>query len=178
MISPLSDDDGARFKRGLLVHRLLQSLPDIALDEREARAKVFLARPSLELEAKEQESLLAETLSVLGDPDHADLFGPGSMAEVPITGIVGDPETGQVLTGQVDRLLVTKDAVTVIDFKTNRPPPETEHDVAPAYLRQMAAYQAALAQVYPDRPVRAVLLWTLGPRLMPLSDEILAAHAP
>ena len=178
VISPLSDDDGARFKRGLLVHRLLQSLPDIALDEREARAKVFLARPSLELEAKEQEALLAETLSVLGDPDHADLFGPGSMAEVPITGIVGDPETGQVLTGQVDRLLVTKDAVTVIDFKTNRPPPETEHDVAPAYLRQMAAYQAALAQVYPDRPVRAVLLWTLGPRLMPLSDEILAAHAP
>jgi ATP-dependent helicase/nuclease subunit A len=151
--------------------------------DREARAKAFLARPSLQLEPKQQQELLAETLGVLDDPDFAGLFGPGSIAEVPITGIVGDAETGpgdtrHVLSGQVDRLLVTNDAVTVIDFKTNRPPPETEHDVAPVYLRQMAAYQAALRQVYPGRPVRAVLLWTLGPRLMPLSDEILAAHAP
>ncbi len=183
VISPLSDDDGARFKRGLLVHRLLQSLPGLAAVDREARAKAFLARPSLQLEPKQQQELLAETLGVLDDPDFAGLFGPGSIAEVPITGIVGDAETGpgdtrHVLSGQVDRLLVTKDAVTVIDFKTNRPPPETESEVAPAYLRQMAAYQAALRQVYPGRPVRAVLLWTLGPRLMPLSDEILAAHAP
>ncbi|MDA1090741.1 MAG: double-strand break repair helicase AddA, partial [Proteobacteria bacterium] len=175
VISPLHDD-GARFKRGLLVHRLLQSLPGLALEDRQARAKAFLARPVLALAPKQQEELLAETLAVLTDPDHAHLFGPGSMAEVPITGIVGDK--GTVLSGQVDRLVVTDDAVTVIDFKTNRPPPESEHDVAPAYLRQMAAYQAVLRQIYPDRPVRAVLLWTLGPRLMPLSDDILAAHAP
>jgi ATP-dependent helicase/nuclease subunit A len=178
VISPLNDDDGARFKRGLLVHRLLQSLPGLAPDDREASARAFLSRPSLELGPQEQEDLLAETLGVLSDPDHAELFGPGSMAEVPLTGIVGDQKTGYVLSGQVDRLLVTEDTVTVIDFKTNRPPPETEHDVAPAYLRQMAAYQAALRLIYPDRPVRAVLLWTLGPRLMTLSDEILAAHAP
>lgn len=178
VISPLSEDDGARFKRGLLVHRLLQSLPGLTPGQRQDLGKAFLARPSLDLSPKEQKDILAETLSVLDNPDHGALFGPGSMAEVPITGIVGSGPDGHVLSGQVDRVLVADDAVTVIDFKTNRPPPETEDDVAPAYLRQMAAYRAVLQGIFPDRPIRAVLLWTLESRLMPLSDEILDAHAP
>jgi len=50
--------------------------------------------------------------------------------------------------------------------------------LAPAYLRQMAAYRWALAKIYPGRVVEAVLLWTAGPRLMPLSARILDAHSP
>ncbi len=114
-------------------------------------------------------------------PDHADLFGPGSLAEVPLTGVIEKTsESGghHVLSGQVDRLLVTDDAVTVIDYKTNRPPPQTVDKVDPAYLRQMAAYREVLREIYPGRPVRAVLLWTVGPRMMALGDDILDAHAP
>ena len=59
-----------------------------------------------------------------------------------------------MLSGQIDRLAVTEDAVLIVDYKTNRPPPETEDAVAPVYLRQMAAYRAALRGVYPDREVR------------------------
>ena len=179
VISPLGpDDDGARFKRGLLIHRLLQSLPDLAPGEREAQGRAYLSRPVHDLSPGEQEEILAETLGVLTHPDHAGLFGPGSLAEVPITGIVKNEDGVHVLSGQVDRLWVTDEAVSVIDFKTNRPPPETEADVHPRYLRQMAAYRNALREIYPDRPVRAVLLWTLGPRLMELSDAILDDSAP
>jgi ATP-dependent helicase/nuclease subunit A len=42
----------------------------------------------------------------------------------------------------------------------------------------MAAYAALLRQIYPDRRVRCALLWTEGPRLMPLDEEVLARHAP
>ena len=35
-----------------------------------------------------------------------------------------------------------------------------------------------LRQIYPDRPVRCALLWTEGPRLMPLDEAVLASHAP
>ena len=97
---------------------------------------------------------------------------------MPVTGTIGTEGSLRTLSGQVDRLLVTEDAVTVIDFKTNRPPPETEDQVAPVYLRQMASYREVLRRVYPDRPVHAVLLWTAGPKLMSLSDKILDAHAP
>jgi ATP-dependent helicase/nuclease subunit A len=46
------------------------------------------------------------------------------------------------------------------------------------YLRQLATYQAALARIYPDRPVACALLWTEGPRLMPISPARLAEHLP
>ena len=178
VISPLGTDDGQRFKRGLLIHRLLQSLPDLAPEEREAQGRAYLSRPVHGLSPDERDEILAETLDVLTHPDHAGLFGPGSMAEVPITGIVKEKDGVHVLSGQVDRLWVTEEAVSVIDFKTSRPPPKTESDVDPRYLRQMAAYRNALREIYPDRPVRAVLLWTLGPRLMELSDAILDDSAP
>ena len=178
VISPLGDDDGQRFKRGLLIHRLLQSLPDLATGERQAQGRAYLSRPIHDLSPGEQEEILAETLGVLTHPDHAGLFGPGSLAEVPITGIVAGKNGIHVLSAQVDRVLVTEEAVSVIDFKTNRPPPKTEAQVDPRYLRQMAAYRNALREIYPDRPVRAVLLWTLGPRLMTLSDAILDDSAP
>ncbi len=42
----------------------------------------------------------------------------------------------------------------------------------------MATYVAVLARLYPDRPVEAALVWTDGPKLMPvpqgLMDEALA----
>ncbi|MBI1985415.1 MAG: double-strand break repair helicase AddA, partial [Rhodospirillales bacterium] len=142
--SPLGRDDGALFKRGLIVHRLLQSLPNLAPDRREAAARAFVARPALAIDSNAQNEIVAETLAVLVHPDFAHLFRPGSLAEVPIAGLVGDGDGARAISGQVDRLVVTDETVIVVDFKTNRPPPEKEDDVAPAYLRQMAAYRWAI----------------------------------
>ena len=66
-------------------------------------------------------------------------------------------------SGQIDRLLVDDDRVTVVDFKTNRPPPERLEDVPVMYLKQMAAYRALLARMFEGRAVRCLLLWTDGP---------------
>ena len=178
VMSPLGKDDGQRFQRGLLVHRLLQSLPEMPLKDREAAGRAFLGRPSLGLTAEACEEILSETLAVINHPDHAGLFGPGSLAEVPVTGVLGTGADSTVLTGQIDRLLVTDNAVTIIDYKTNRPPPATEDAVSPVYLRQMAGYRELLKVVYPDHPVCALLLWTVGPQIMALSEENLDAHAP
>ncbi len=177
VMSPLGDD-GAPFERGLIVHRLLRSLPDVAPDRREAAARTFVARPALALAKDARDGIVAETLAVLDHPDFAHLFRPGSLAEVPIAGVVGVAGNARAVSGQVDRLVVADDTVTVVDFKTNRPPPEREDDVAPAYLRQMAAYRRVLTIIYPGRAVEAVLLWTAGPRLMRLSPRILDAHSP
>jgi ATP-dependent helicase/nuclease subunit A len=172
--TPLGADDGARFRRGLIIHRLLQSLPDLPPGKRVAAAKRFLARPGHDLDEKTRETLLAETMAVLEAPEHAALFGPGSLAEVPVTGVIGE----QVISGQVDRLCVTPGAVTILDYKTNRPPPREIEAVAPVYLQQMAAYRAVLRKVYPGRAVGAALLWTDGPQLMFLPDAALDRHQP
>ena len=172
--SPLGEDDGARFRRGLLIHRLLQSLPELPERRRAAACRRYLERRAPDLNAEARREIAAQTLAVLRDPAFAPLFGPGSRAEVPLAGRVGD----EVISGQVDRLAITDDAVLVVDYKTNRAPPEREAGVPTVYLRQMAAYRAILREIYPDRPVRCALLWTDGPRLMPLGDRLMDRYAP
>jgi ATP-dependent helicase/nuclease subunit A len=173
-LSPLKIGGRDRFKRGLLVHRLLQSLPLLPLPERDAAARRFLALPTHALPADEQDDIRRETLAVLAHPDFAPLFGPRSQAEVPLVGLIA----GHAVSGQIDRLVVEDDRVLIVDYKTMRPLPASEDEVAPIYLRQLAIYREALARIYPRRDIRCALLWTQGPLLMPISPRKLAGLAP
>jgi ATP-dependent helicase/nuclease subunit A len=111
---------------------------------------------------------------VLEDAAFAPLFAPGSRAEVPLVGRLGE----QVIAGQIDRLAVTEREVLIVDYKTNRPPPRDPAGVPRVYLRQLAAYCGLLRAIYPGRTVRAALLWTDGPRLMPIAATLLEGQAP
>jgi len=169
-----SRPEGRRFRRGRLVHALLQHLPERPAAERVEAGRRFLARPGHGLAPAEQAEVLAEALAVLEAPDIAAAFGPGSLAEAPLAGRIG----GQLIAGQVDRLAVGAERVVVLDYKTNRPPPATVEGVAPLYLRQMAAYRAVLRQAFPGRAVDCALVWTHGARVMPLPHDLLDRHAP
>ena len=167
-------DDLSRFKRGTIIHYLMQWLPELQSELRGEAARVYLARPALELPVETQDQLAAEALAVLEDPEFSRLFSSASLAEVPISGVVRKKDSRvQVVSGQVDRLLITDGRITVVDYKTNRPPPETPDAVHPVYLRQMAAYRALLADAYPGFVIECCLLWTDGPRLMALPAALL-----
>jgi ATP-dependent helicase/nuclease subunit A len=172
--SPLEGgSDPRRFQRGRLIHRLLQLLPDLAPAERAAAARRYLSRPAWALTEEEIDALAGETLAVLDDPAFAMVFAPGSRAEVPLVGLVGR----HAVSGQVDRLAVTAEAVLVVDFKTNRPPPRRVDGVERTYMIQMAAYRALLKTLFPDRPIRCLLLWTDGPFAMELPGDQLEEEA-
>jgi ATP-dependent helicase/nuclease subunit A len=173
-LSPLHSATSSRYRRGRIIHRLLQSLPGRPAAERRGAMARYLAEPSLRLGAAEQAEIAAEVEATLAMPELAPLFGPDSRAEVPLAGVVG----GQVVFGQVDRLVVTAREALVIDYKTNRAAPATPADVPRVYLRQMAAYRALLRAIYPKHSVRPALLWTEGPRFMVLDEALLAPHAP
>ncbi|MEJ1995431.1 MAG: double-strand break repair helicase AddA [Limibacillus sp.] len=173
-LSPLGEEQAWRFKRGNLVHRLLQTLPDLPEADWAAAAARFLGQRVHGLSAAQAADLTTETLGVLRAPELAGLFGPGSRAEAPVGGVIGT----RSVSGQVDRLLVTPEEIKIIDYKTNRPAPETEAEVPEVYLSQMASYRALLRAIYPDRPVTCYLLWTEAPRLMQISERTLDAHSP
>lgn len=172
--SPLGTDDGMRFRRGLLIHRLLQTLPDLEPAARPAAAARYLARAGREVSDDGRAEIVAEALAVLDHPDFAPVFAPGSRAEVAVAGTVGTV----AFSGQIDRLAVDAGNVLIVDYKSNRPPPATAERVSPVYLRQMAAYRALLRSIYPGMPVRCALLWTETPRLMPLPDTLLDRYEP
>ncbi|MCK8784309.1 UvrD-helicase domain-containing protein [Roseomonas sp. NAR14] len=169
-----ADPTGQRFRRGRVVHALLQHLPERAPAEREAAARRFLRRPGHGLPAAEQQEILAEVMALLEAPAIAAAFAPGSLAEAPVAGRVG----GVPVAGQVDRLAVSAGRVLVLDYKTNRPPPGTVAEVPPVYLRQMALYRAVLRQAFPGRAVECALVWTYGARLMRLPDALLDGYVP
>ena len=174
--SPFEGGDSRRFRRGRIIHYLLQWLPLVPVARRVRAAQDYLARPVHGLDLPEQERYRQEALRLLADPRFAALFSDQAVAEAPIVGTVGgtggDDAAAVVISGRIDRLLVTKDEVLVVDFKTNRPPPDRVEDVPAVYLRQMAAYRSLLRTIYPDRPVRCALLWTDGPVFMALPDQL------
>lgn len=167
--SPLVRTDSRRFQRGRYVHAMLEWLPDIAVEFQEEAALRYLQRAAAELTSDQRQSLWQEVRNILTSKVFAPLFGPGSRAEVPVAGIV----SGRAISGQVDRLLVSESDVLVVDYKTNRPPPQEASDVAPVYLRQMGLYARALEGMYPGRKIRAALLWTDAARLMELPKSLM-----
>ncbi len=160
-ISP-DDDNRAAMDRGTRLHLLLEHLPDCPAEDWRRIAAALLDG------APDQAELLAEAQAVLTHPDLSDLFGPGTLAEAPITAHLD----GKPMLGTIDRLLVTDGRVLAVDFKSNLLVPETVSAVPEGLLRQMGAYHTALSQLYPDRQVDVALLWTRAAQVMLLDPDI------
>jgi ATP-dependent helicase/nuclease subunit A len=176
-LSPLGEVEGWRSQRGRVVHHLLEMLPQLAPGQRTAAAMDYLARPSTEVAPGQRQALAEEVIAVIDRPDFAAIFGADSRAEVPIVATLRSEDgRTQVLSGQIDRLVVLPDEVWVVDFKSNRPAPMLTTHVSQQYLRQLAAYRRALASLYVEKEIRCFLLWTDGPRLMEIDKAMLNAH--
>jgi ATP-dependent helicase/nuclease subunit A len=158
-------------RRGTVLHRLFELLPSLPAARRADVARQWCALNAKGLDADE---LVATVLAVLDDPAFAAVFADGALTEAPVAAVVGD----SVIAGSIDRLLVTDAAVLAVDFKTGSRVPAGLDMVPLAHLAQMAAYAAALAQVFPGRHVRAALLYTAGPRLIELPGEVLSEWQP
>jgi ATP-dependent helicase/nuclease subunit A len=157
-------------RRGVLIHRLLERLPDVPPERRAELGNAWLARQAGELDAGERAEMLRSALEVLADPAFAGVFSSSALAEVPLAAIVG----GQVIAGTADRLLVEHDKVTVVDFKTARRPPVSLADIPDGTLAQMGAYAAALEAIYPGREICAAVLYTHTPALFAIPSATLA----
>lgn len=167
--------------RGTLVHRLLQSLPDVPTERRRDTAEKFLARNAKDWPDNERDTLAAQIIALIDDSRFKTLFAPGSRAEVSIAGRLQRIDRPPVLvSGQIDRLVVTTDEILIVDYKTNHAPPKAAADAPRDYIRQLALYRQVLATVYPGRAIRCFLLWTERPEMMeifaPALDAELARH--
>jgi ATP-dependent helicase/nuclease subunit A len=162
-------------QRGRIVHRLMQALPDIAPERRQAAADRYLASAAMDFSEAEQAAMATQMFAILGDPRFAEVFTPGSRPEVPIVGRIARADAKPILVaGQVDRLIVTRDTVLIADYKTDSYVPQKLDEVRP-YVTQLALYRAVLARLYPGKAARAALIFTTGPVLMELPADILDA---
>jgi len=161
-------------QRGKVLHSLFERLPGVAAAHRIQVADVWLENTALLTDASERSALISDALRIIENDEFADIFGDTALAEAPIAGVVD----GVVIAGTVDRLVVTQTHVTIIDFKTARRVPSSAQVIPEAHLRQMSAYAAVLQHIFPDREVRAALLYTSGPTMFVLDPAELDAHKP
>ncbi|MET0544787.1 MAG: double-strand break repair helicase AddA [Caulobacterales bacterium] len=171
-LSPLLGSKTGRFRRGVLIHRLLQSLPEAPPEQRRDLAREALAIEP-DLTDKQRKEILSTTIKVLEHPDLSPVFTPGGLAEAAIVGWGPGLPPGVVISGRADRLIVTADEAVIVDFKTNRPAPSCIEDAPQSYIAQMAAYRAVLAARLPGRKIRCALVWTDGPSVMAIPDAML-----
>jgi ATP-dependent helicase/nuclease subunit A len=171
---PPSDAMRKAARRGVLLHSLFERLPSVNGPDRAQAADLWLERSAGVSDEIERRELIASALAVIEHPEFAQVFGPNSLAEVPLAGVVA----GRVISGAVDRLLIGETEVLVVDFKTGRFVPAQEAAISRHHKAQMAAYVAVLQGIFPDRKVRAALLYTNGPKLLALSQDTMNAHKP
>jgi ATP-dependent helicase/nuclease subunit A len=162
-------------QRGRLLHALFERLPDVPPDERAERAGLWLERSAGIDDPELRRGLVEDACRLIADPAHAELFGPGALAEAPIAAVIGG---GVVVSGSADRLLVEPGRILVADFKTGRRAPSSLDEIPVPHLRQMAAYAEALKVVFPGRPIHAKLLYTAAPILFDLPESLLDRYRP
>lgn len=170
----LSKGDSARLpdlnnaqarQRGSLIHSLLEGLsmlpPETSEDEKLMRARAHLQTRTEGFDAKDSEAMLFEAMQVLDMPFMTIDESTDVRHELPVIGALNS-QAGKkrYFAGRIDRYVETRDAIRLVDYKTNRIVPEDGQGIPPAYLAQMALYRALLQGSGVDKPISCWLVWT------------------
>ncbi len=165
MVSPLKAKTKDYYRRGRIIHKMLQLLPEIDVDKRQKATEEFLLKNGDAFSYEQKEQIAEEVMKLIENPQFGVLFGQNSKAEVPLMGQV----EGKIISGQIDRLVVDEDRVLIVDFKTNRPAANSVQDVPVAYIKQMSAYEKLIKQIYPNKKIETYILWTDTAKMMKLN---------
>ena len=172
--SPLTQfNEHAGKKIGTIVHGLLEFIPNLPEKERKSATAAYLAKPGFGLYKKTQDDLSKQVLSVINNPEFAGLFGKNSRPEVNITGMIEQNGEKKKLSGQIDRLVITEKEVLIVDYKSNLKIPKTDEDIPDMYVTQMAAYRQALKEIYPDKKIKCLLLWTRESKMQEVPEKMM-----
>ncbi len=106
--SPLAGEDAraALQRTGTAVHSLFEFLPSLPDADREDAARHYLAKPAWALDAAAQEKTVASVMAVLKDPEFGRAVRSRFRAEVSLGGLVNHDGKQEVLSAQIDRLVV------------------------------------------------------------------------
>lgn len=177
--SPILQTDVSKQKklsieRGQLIHRLLEYLPDICPSKRQALLQNYLKQQASHFDKEILQDIEHMVLNLINDPKFKPLFVPHAQAEVALMGVVSVRGKKRPLSGQIDRLVVDADKVIFADFKTGQVPTTIEQ-VPEGYKLQMALYYQILQEIYPDKQIKGLLIYTHAPVIFEMSANSMHA---
>jgi ATP-dependent helicase/nuclease subunit A len=149
-------------RRGTLLHRILQELSE-GRPGAMARARLQNEWPDL----PEFDELWAEATRVAARPELRRFLNPAGLEaaynELPIL----YESAGGPVYGVMDRVVLSPGEVTILDYKTDRDAtPDNLAERAAEHHAQLRLYAAGVARLWPQRRVRAYLVYTVCGRLI------------
>lgn len=162
--------EGDARTRGVITHRLLELAPRNATLETLTQLAQFIAP---DWQTAQRHAMVSYVHRLLHHPEMGWIWQEQGYNEVSVSGQIIVEGVTYPMHGQIDRLVITKNEVIILDYKTSANVPKTVAQTSQNYLLQMKAYKALFANKYSDKTIRCALLWTYAPRLDWL-DEIVA----
>ena len=160
--------DPALARQGVLIHHILQQLPELEPRNWDSFIAQKIARAGAAPE------LAAELSGVIALPAFTELMSPDGVSEVSLQ---VETTGGPAQRRRIDRLVPTSHGFLVADYKTDREVPGSIEACNPDYILQMAGYRDALRKIHPGQPLRMALLWTAAPYLMDIPDWVMDGMA-
>lgn len=150
------DNDNKASLRGKIIHNLLQFLPEIIAENRKIQAQKYIEKHGDILNSAQKTQILADVCAVMESENTKFLFSHNAKAEVPIIGKIN----GKTISGRIDRLIIKDDEIIVVDYKTTINIPNNISQINKSSLRQLDIYQQIIANIYPNKKVKACIVWT------------------
>ena len=163
------DPDGRN--RGIGIHRLLEWLSSQPVRTR-AQLLAGLAREmQRDPDDPELADWLQEAEAVIRTPELAPLFESANYEAIHIEVPLSYCKDEILVDGIVDRILVTRDQVHVIDYKTHVIDAAQAATIAQGYREQLRLYAEGARRLWPDRILRTSILFTHCRMLVDLPGE-------
>ena len=154
-------------EQGTALHVLLDNLSNESKTAFPEKAALLLPN----FDRNTLRHLTEKAFSILTNKEFKFIFSKNSFSEVNISAKFSFLPNRRVV-GVVDRLIISKTEVIVVDFKSNSIVPQCIQDVPTGILSQMGAYQEILKKIYPNFIIKTAILWTEKEHLMELDQNI------
>lgn len=159
------DDEDGRL-RGTVIHRMLEKLTALPPIKDSELLKLIAHEHGLETGDNTLQGWWSEACGIIRQPQFRDLYDPtcylAAYNEVPVSYQAGTA----MVHGVIDRLVVHTDRITVVDYKTHEiANPDNLTELAEPYRGQLHHYGVAAGRLWPEKPVRTLLLFTACSRL-------------
>jgi ATP-dependent helicase/nuclease subunit A len=158
--SEMHGDEEGR-ERGLAIHRFLQLLSDVTQPDVAAIRQRIITEFALDAERHPAEEWRAEAEHIVTHPAFRAWFDPARydtvFKEVPVSYY----SDSKLVHGVIDRLVIKDDTCVLIDYKTHRNAAvDNLAAMAAPYREQLRLYTEGIKRLWPDKTVRAFLLFT------------------
>ncbi len=158
---------------GTLVHKVFELIEQKHSQNKETLKLAVESALGIKIKAQEFESAANEVINCLQSTELKHVFSSAGnqkvLREVPISFI----KNGKVLYRIIDHLIIDEKQAWIIDYKTTREVNvDSMQETVKQYQHQISTYIYAVKKLYPEKNVRASILFTAIPALHDFGLEV------